>query len=180
MFDTLEVALEGAVYVAGFAGRSGMRVQPITPREMAAEIAELAADATVALVFGPESKGLTESELARCQRRVSIPAHSRQPSLNLAQAVMVAGYELLLASGTTEPTRERAPNEEAETALSKLDEAFLEIGFFTEDNRAPRFAEWRELFGRAGLTPREVKLVLALARKLRNVGRIAKETGKSE
>lgn len=176
VFDSLEDALEGAVYVAGFAGRSGMRVEPITPRAMAAEIEELDRDAPVALVFGPESKGLTEKELARCQWRVLIPADPQQPSLNLAQAVMVAGYELFVAAAGERSPRERAPNEEVERALVNLEDAFFEIGFVTADNRAPRFAEWRELFGRAGLTTREVKIILALARKLRNVGRIAKET----
>jgi len=181
VFDTLDEALGDAVYVAGFAGRTGMRVEPITPREMADEIASLDPEAPVGLVFGRESTGLTEKELSRCQRRVSIPSHPRQPSLNLAQSVMVAGYELFVteltgltkAKDETPGRQERAPYKHVERALVSLEEAFLEIRFLTPDNRAPRFAEWRELFGRAGLTPREVKLVLALARKLRNVGRIA-------
>lgn len=179
VFDTLEHAIADAVYVAGFAGRTGMRVAPITPKAMASEVAALDASAPVALVFGCESTGLTESDLRHCHRRVSIPTHERQPSLNLAQAVMVAGYEIFLAESPTETPPERAPNADVERALGNLKEAFLEVNFLTPDNAGPRFATWRELFGRAGLTPLEVHLVMALARKIKNIGRIAGEAKKS-
>lgn len=178
VFDSLEQALTDAVYVAGFAGRTGMRVAPITPKAMASEVAALDDAARVALVFGCESTGLTENDLRRCHRRVSIPTHERQPSLNLAQAVMIAGYEIFLAESPTQGPPERAPNEDVERALVNLQEAFLEVNFLTPDNAGTRFASWRELFGRAGLTPNEVHLVLALARKIKNVGRIAREARK--
>ena len=174
VFDTLDDAVADAVYVAGFAGRSGMRISPIAPREMASEVAALDDDAPAALVFGRESKGLTEKELTRCQRRVTIPAHPRQPSLNLAQSIMVAGYEVYLAEAPPGPSIARAPNADVEKALVNLEQAFLDVGFFTPDNQAVRFSEWREILGRAGLTPRDVRILMALARKLKNVGRLAK------
>ncbi len=99
VFDSLEAARADAAYVAGFAGREGRKVDPITPRQMAAEIAALDAGAGAAIVFGCESRGLTEEELGLCQRRVRIPSHPRQASLNLAQAVMVAAYEILRRLG---------------------------------------------------------------------------------
>ena len=179
VFETLAGALEDAVYVAGFAGRSGMRVDPISPKSMASEIAGLDDDAPVALVFGRESKGLTEDELKLCHRRVLIPAHERQPSLNIAQAVMIAGYELFLGGAEETTAPERAPHKDAEAALAKLERALLDIGFFTEDNVGPRFAEWRELFGRAGLTRRELHLIMALARKIKNAARIVGESKRS-
>jgi TrmH family RNA methyltransferase len=175
VFDSLESARAGAVYVAGFAGREGKRVEPITPRRMAAEIAALDADAEAAIVFGCESRGLTEEELGLCQRRVRIPSHPNQPSLNLAQAVMVAAYEIFIASGEPpEEAPERAAAGEADLALGAFRDALLEIGFLPADHPESRFVEWRELFGRAGLTPRETRVLLALARRIQNVGRMAK------
>ncbi len=175
VFESLESARAGAVYVAGFAGREGKKVEPITPRQMAAEIAALDANAEAAIVFGCESRGLTEEELGLCQRRVRIPSHPSQPSLNLAQAVMVAAYEIYVASGEPlEKAPERATAGEADLALGAFREALLEIGFLPVDHPESRFVEWRELFGRAGLTPRETRLLLALARRIQNVGKIAK------
>lgn len=175
VFDSLEAARANAVYVAGFAGREGKRAEPITPRQMAAEIATLDENAEAAIIFGCESRGLTEEELGLCQRRVRIPSHPSQPSLNLAQAVMVAAYEIYLASGEPlETVPERATAGETELALGAFREALVEIGFLPADHPESRFVEWRELFGRAGLAPRETRVLLALARRIQNVGRMAK------
>lgn len=176
VFESLEAARANAVYVAGFAGRKGTKVEPITPRQMAAEIAALDETAGAAIVFGCESRGLTEEELGLCQRRVRIPSHPRQPSLNLAQAVMVAAYEIFLASEDAPAVRtpERAAAGEADLALGAFRDALLEIGFLPADHPEARFVEWREIFGRAGLTPRETRVLLALARRIQNVGAIAK------
>ena len=179
-FKSIGEAIGEASYVAGLAGRSGMRVEPITPRQMAREIAELDEDAKVAVVLGCESKGLSEDELCQCQRRVRIPAHPQQPSLNLAQAAMIASYEIFLESGAAaEQPLERAPAKEVERAYTSFKESLLELGFLTPENPEARFSEWRELFGRAGFTPREVRILLALSRKIRNTARIAKSARRS-
>jgi len=179
VFDSLDAALEGASYTAGLTGRPGGRVVPIDVRTMADEVASLASSARVGLVFGPESKGLTEKDLLRCQRRVRIPSHPDQPSLNLAQAVMVAAYEVFLTSAELSPTETergaRADEADVERALRSLREAMLEIGFLPVDNPEARFVEWRELFGRAGLSAREVKLILALARRVRGARRASRK-----
>jgi len=175
VFDSVDEAVAESVYVAGMAGRSGMRVQPSTPREMAAEISALGADTTASVVFGSESHGLTEKDLRSCHRRVSIPSHPRQPSLNLAQAVMVTGYELFVSHEPAGEARERAPHRDVEQALESLRASFIDLGFVTEESAGTRFSEWRELFGRAGLSSHESRMVLALARKIKNVSRIANE-----
>ena len=167
-FATLRAAVEDCRLVAGLSGRGGDRIPHLTPRELAREIAEIGAEAEVAVVFGNESSGLTLDERRLCQRQVRIPASPRQPSLNLAQAAMVAGYEILLASGAPAPPRiRRATAAECERALGAFRDAMLAIGFLTPEKPEVRFAEWRELFGRAGLTERETRLLLALARRIR-------------
>ncbi len=62
--------------------------------------AELARGGRVALVFGPEKRGLTREDLALCHVLVEIPTDPRQPSMNLGQAVAVCLYEL--ARGETD------------------------------------------------------------------------------
>jgi len=49
----------------------------------------------VALVFGPEKRGLTREDLSHCHWLVEIPTSPRQPSMNLGQAVAVCLYELV-------------------------------------------------------------------------------------
>lgn len=55
---------------------------------------EFARGGRVALVFGPEKRGLTREDLALCHVLVEIPTDPRQPSMNLGQAVAVCLYEL--------------------------------------------------------------------------------------
>jgi tRNA/rRNA methyltransferase len=55
---------------------------------------ELARGGRMALVFGPEKRGLTREDLVLCHLLVEIPTDARQPSMNLGQAVAVCLYEL--------------------------------------------------------------------------------------
>jgi len=180
VFDSLDGALAGSVYTAGLTGRSGGRVEPIPVRAMAEQITSLPDEEQVSLVFGPESKGLAEQDLLRCQRRVRIPSHPDQPSLNLAQAVMVTAYEVFVSSPVSRASAsdhpERAEQGDVERAFGFLREAMLEIGFLPVENPEVRFVEWRELFGRAGISEREVKLILALARRIRGARRATSES----
>lgn len=50
--------------------------------------------ARVALVFGPEDTGLTNEHLDACRLLTTVPLAAPQPSINLAQAVMVYAYAL--------------------------------------------------------------------------------------
>src|SRR3954469_19363005 len=69
--------------------------QVLDVRSAAARASEL--DADVAFVFGNESAGLTNEEMFACQYLVHIPASAQFSSLNLAQAVQIAAYELHMA-----------------------------------------------------------------------------------
>ena len=77
--------------------------QPVIPLPAFAHFvdAELARGGRVALVFGPEKRGLTREDLALCHLLVEIPTDPRQPSMNLGQAVAVCLYEL--ATCLTQP-----------------------------------------------------------------------------
>jgi tRNA/rRNA methyltransferase len=70
--------------------------QPVVPLPQLAPIVrqEIARGGRVALVFGPEKRGLTRQDLSYCHLLVEIPTDPRQPSMNLGQAVAVCLYEL--------------------------------------------------------------------------------------
>ncbi len=55
--------------------------------------AALARGERVALVFGPEDRGLNNAEITHCQQLVTIPTDPAARSLNLAQAVLLLTYE---------------------------------------------------------------------------------------
>lgn len=171
VFPTLAEAVGGCRLVAGLSGRGREAIRHLTPRELAGEVAAIGPRAEVAVVFGNESSGLTLEERSLCQRQVRIPSSPRQPSLNLAQAAMIAAYEIFLASDPPpeEPVR-RATAEQSERALLTLRDAMLAVGFLPPEKPEARFAEWRELFGRAGLTERETRMMMAFTRRVKDAG----------
>ena len=166
VFPDLMGALQAATYVAAFSGKapSGPGVSDV--REVAEELAKLGQDDDAALVFGPETAGLTLDEMALCGRRARIPAHPDQPSLNLSHAVMVAAYEVFRASSRPKDLPRRASHDEKERMLDLLEEGLSAIDALPRIEAGRHFREWRGLFQRMDLTPKEVRLVEHMARKM--------------
>ena len=94
--------------------------------------------ARVAIVFGTESTGLTNSEIELCDVLTSIPTASVQPSLNLSQAVMI--YSFLLSQSSEVQTRdwrlEKDIIKEQEYIIFKdsVSDLLLKLGLKPTDN----------------------------------------------
>lgn len=103
--DTLEEALEGIHFVVGTTHRLRDPKLPaaIPARKAAQEIAAISQNQAVALLFGREDFGLSTHHISRCQLTASIPMATKNPSLNLAQAVQIFAYEILLSSADDVP-----------------------------------------------------------------------------
>lgn len=98
IFDSIEDAVSGMHLVVGTTRRSRKhRTVTYSPREVFSDLVNLSPDHKIALVFGSEKTGLTNHELSFCQKIVVIPTSPDQPSINLAQAVMIVAYEWHMA-----------------------------------------------------------------------------------
>jgi TrmH family RNA methyltransferase len=166
VFQTVTEAVAGATYVAGLSGRKPGGAPALEVREMAREVAALGPEDRVALVFGPETSGLTDGELLACGRRAFIPSHPDQPSLNLSHAVMLAAYEVYRAARRPPAQPRRATTAEKEALLALWREGLEAIEALPPANAAGAFEAWRALVLRADLTPREVGLFEHVARKM--------------
>ncbi|MDO8432635.1 MAG: RNA methyltransferase [Candidatus Binatus sp.] len=173
-FPDLAAALADATITVGTTCRDGpYRNASRPPRDTAAHLASLAETNSIAIVFGPEDRGLTNDELKLCHRLIAIPASPEYPSLNLAQAVMVIAYEMRLAletSDTAPPPLEFVPSSDSEAMLDRMTEALLAIGFLPENNPDHIMFALRGIFGRSGLTAREVDILNGMARQIRWAG----------
>ncbi len=163
---SLSAALSKSVYTVAFSGRPPRGTPVIDVREMASEVGRLGEGDEACLVFGPETAGLTRDELAFCGRCATIPCHHRQSSLNLSHAVMVAGYEVFRARFEPAPDGRRATHEEKDKMLGLLREGLGAVGALPPSNADSYFREWTALFQRADLTPKEVRLLEHMARKM--------------
>ena len=168
MVPSLEEALRPCSLTVGTTRRKGKRRQrALTPREIAPEVLRVAREYRVALIFGPEDRGLSNEELDLCQEIVTIPAHPRYGSLNLAQAVMILLYELFLAAHPTHrESRKLATSEELEGMYRHMEEVLLRIGFLHPNNPKRMMTALRRLFGRARLDSREVRIIRGIMRQV--------------
>jgi TrmH family RNA methyltransferase len=166
VFPDLGAALSGCARAVALTGKRGRGAPPADVREAAQEIAALGPDETAALVFGPETSGLTLAELALCGRTATIPTHPFQPSLNLSHAVMVAAYEVFRAGRRADESPRRATHDEKDRMLGLWREGLVRLRAIPDKNTDSYFREWVELFSRADLTPKEVKLLEHVARKM--------------
>ncbi|MEO7794314.1 MAG: RNA methyltransferase [Thermoanaerobaculia bacterium] len=170
----LGAALADCTYVVATASMRN-RLWPhsiVAPRELAGHLAENAPGARVALVFGAEVSGLTSEELARANVLVSIPAAPANPTLNLAQAVLLVAYELYVARGAPgaialEPVP-RATVFQTDHLFKRLEELLWEVGFARDTTIRQVARDLRQLLARAGLSEREAALLSGLLRRTRN------------
>lgn len=141
----------------------------LSPRELPEWLAQDPPDTPTALVFGPEVGGLTNEDLALASAVVTIPCAPVQPTLNLAQAVLVVTYELFLARGAeTAPVAPPEPPASAAEIDGLLDHAaqVLErIGFARDDSFPGVIRDLRRLAARAAPDSRDVRILRGICRR---------------
>ncbi len=168
IFNTLEEALAEFNWVVGTTARTGSHRPTIrNPRELAEEIVDISQNNRVALLFGPEDKGLTNRELRYCHTAVTIPT-GECTSLNLAQAVMVICYEIFVADKDLSPpfTPRLASFYELEGMYEHLKEVLIKIDFIDPKNPEYWFQNIRRFLSRLKLLSREVKIIRGICRQL--------------
>jgi tRNA/rRNA methyltransferase len=168
VLPTLAAALDGAAFVAAFSGRRRAGGPPPEDvRAVAEAVSALGRDETAALVFGPETSGLANDELALCGRVATIPAHPDQPSYNLSHAVAIAAYEVHRSSRRPAgPPPRRATHGEKERLLGLMREGLRAIEALPPRREESSFAAWRALVHRCDFGVRELALLEHAARKM--------------
>jgi tRNA/rRNA methyltransferase len=176
----LDSALADRTLVAGTTARAGFYRGEARPlRAVAAELSVLSQANPIALLFGPEDSGLTNQELKLCHRLITIPTAPEYPSLNLAQAVMLVAYELMLATGGARELshlEQWARSLDVEAMLARMAAALVAIGFLPEDNPDHIKFALRAILGRAGLRPRELDIMNGIASQILWFGDSGRDT----
>ncbi len=171
---TLEEGLEPYSRIIGTTSARAreQQVPLLRPSELASTLADGSSESKVAVVFGPEASGLNNEQLARCSLWVRVPCAARQPTLNLAQAVLIVAYELYqhrlgpADSKVDLPTP--ATSGEIEGLFSQLVPLLSAIGFERDDTFSSVLRDLRRLAAKTGPTSREVTLLRGICRRAQN------------
>ena len=163
VYDDIQEALQPFNFIVGTTQRARGRHLPLyTPQEVVAEISTLGKETKIGIVFGRESKGLTNEELRCCHVVSTIPTAMKQPAINLAQAVMIYCYELYRMSLTKKNYAvfnwDLAENQELSHMYKHLEACLKTINFHPRDDIKDFIDCFRRVLGRVKLEKRDVKL----------------------
>jgi tRNA (cytidine32/uridine32-2'-O)-methyltransferase len=191
--SSLEEAVAGCGLVIGTSARGRHIPWPLcSPRECGAKAKQAVLNNnSVALVFGRESRGLTNEELHKCNAHVHIPTNPDFSSLNIAAAVQVMCYEMRMAAleeasadgASTDKVGqwgvewdyEVAPHGDVERFFDHLKDSLVDIGFLDPKTPKQLMTRLRRMFQRTALDTMEVGMMRGILAAVQRKAKVANE-----
>jgi tRNA/rRNA methyltransferase len=171
----LPAALSDCSFVFATTARSRDLSKPVFTPEAAMQVAatKIAAGERVAVLFGPERAGLENEDIARANAIISVPVNADFASLNLAQCVLLVGYEWMRQHSLQAPVVEElagsdwAQNSEVEHLAKHYEERLEEAGFFYPAHKAVSMkTNLRNMWSRMPLTRADVQILHGTLRQM--------------
>ena len=133
----------------------------------------------IGLLFGNERTGLTSEELRAANFVFSIPQALRQPSYNLASAVLLTLFAFFVRSFEPPVVREKLPLMKAaqEECIRVILMRLRQSGFIHDTNETHITRKVHDLFGRIALNEKDRKLLMAIFNKALDAGRFSGSPG---
>ena len=166
VYATVEVAVADLNFVWATTARERGQGKPVLPPSIALgqSAAAIAIGEKHGILFGPERTGLDNDDVALADGVVTFPVNPAYASLNLAQAVLLTGYEYFRAAqGDALPfvATEKSTPANREMVISFfefLENALEERGFFRPIGKKPLMQRnLRNMFHRMQLTQQDVR-----------------------
>jgi tRNA/rRNA methyltransferase len=175
IFSTLEEAISDLNFAwAATARERGQHKPIVTPAEAMPECRHKIANGEKhGVVFGPERTGLSNDEVALANAIITYPVNPAYGSLNLAQAVLLIGYEWMRAATDGKPPfsmvqrSHPAPREMALSFFNYLETELERAGFFRPASKLPVMRRnLRNMFHRMQLTEQDVRTLRGMVVRL--------------
>lgn len=166
VFNTVEDAIKDLNYVYATTSRSHDMVNKIlTPRAAIPDMVQRIEDGQkVGVMFGPERMGLINDYIVLANAKITIPLNPAFMSLNLAQTVLLIGYEWFQARDKTPAAQidrgksRPASREEYLNFYRRLEAALDDAGFFTTAQMRPTMTRsLQNMLERAEMTEQEIR-----------------------
>lgn len=174
IFEDTRAAIADCEYVYATTARPrGLTKLVLTPeaamRDARARIAE---GQKVAVMFGPERSGMENDDIARANAIISVPVNPAFASLNLAQCVLLTGYEWRREAVAVEASRvDAAGDMAAQIEIEKLGAHYQDrleaAGFFYPEHKAENMkVNLRNMWSRMPMTRADVQMLHGMMRQM--------------
>ncbi len=175
LFDSTAEAVADLSRVYATTARHRGQIKPVvTPRQAATEMrAALGRGEKTGVLFGPERTGLHNDDIPLADTVLQVPLNPAFSSLNLAQAVLLIGYEWFQA-GSGVPARQLVTNQtglaskaELLNFFAHLEQELVDCGFLRNAEKRPSMVRnIRNIFQRADLTEQEIRTLHGIVKEL--------------
>ena len=168
ILQNLREALSPFHIVIGTTARlGGEREVVYSPAHMAEKLISISQQNRVAIVFGPEDRGLSNEDLRLCHYLVNIPTADFS-SLNLAQAVMVMCYEIFTAGESLSNISipRLATRHELDGMYDQLRDILVHINNIHPENPDYCMNKIRHFLTRLQLRAGEVSIIRGICRQI--------------
>ena len=175
VFASTEAAIADLHYVYAATARERGQAKPVLTPAAAMPEAVAATGERRGVMFGPERTGLENDEVALADAVLTFPTNPAYGSLNLAQAVLLTGYEWFKAAhGDAPPPSavERlaplpAKRETTIAFFEYLEEKLDAAGFFKPAGKRPLMQRnLRNIFHRLALTEQDISTLWGVVVRL--------------
>jgi tRNA/rRNA methyltransferase len=176
MFDSVADATADLGFVVATTARQRDMVKPVlTPAKLAVEMRARQNDThpQSGILFGCERTGLDNEDISLADAICSVPLNPDFSSLNLAQAVLLMGYEYYQAADETPDTQldmqdaRPATRGEINAMFEHMEAALDAAGFLAPPEKKPAMARnIRNIYNRAGLTEQDVQTLRGIINAL--------------
>lgn len=175
LFADLPAAIADCDFVFATTARGRELSKPVMTPERAMDYARalMAEGKRVGILFGPERAGLENEDIVHANAIITVPVNPDFPSLNLAQCVLLVGYELIRQKAEVPPEvmtfarTEYAKVHEIEALAKHFEERLDQAGFFFPEAKAPGMkVSLRNMWSRLPLTSAEVRTFHGMLRQI--------------
>ncbi|UCD88737.1 MAG: RNA methyltransferase [Desulfobacterales bacterium] len=164
----LKDALAPFNYVVGTTARLGGQRQVIqSPSKLAQSLIPISSENRIAILFGPEDRGLSNDDIRLCHALVNIPT-AEFSSVNIAQAVMIICYEIFCThrEENGEFIPRLANRHELDGMYDQLKEILVRISYINAENPDYWMNKLRRFFTRMNLQAKEVSMIRGICRQI--------------
>ena len=136
----------------------------------------------IALVFGPEDRGLDNVDTQLCNMLITIPTATEASSLNLAQAVLLILYEFnkvfkknfthIKGIADQAKLHNLVNADEFSRMMTSLKEMLCQIDYLHGNNSDYFMLIWKNLLSRSRLRRYEYDAIMGLCRQVKNIGSV--------
>jgi len=124
----------------------------------------------LAIIFGREDRGLTNSELLLANKTFKIPTSLNNPSLNLSHAVSIVLYELNKSSKKNFNKElavfNLASSKQIHDSFVEIEEMLLRVGYLLKHTSSAKISKFKNYILRANTSKHEINVLRGIVHQI--------------